>query len=105
MVSEAQVQQHYRNNKKAAEVGVILQTFLPRSPFANAARLRWTEGEGEATEHVLALYVELRSYPQSRTETINRATMVVLQARAKSAADLALLEAGLDFESTPLPLN
>ncbi len=98
VVSDAEVERHYLNNKKAAEAGVILQTYLERSPFANAVRMRWQEGG----EHVLALYVELRTYPRSRSETISRRTIVMLQAHAKTAAELARIERGLAFESAPL---
>lgn len=102
VVSDEEVADHYARNQRAAEAGVILQVYLPRSPYARVARLRWQEGEGEAAEHVLALFVELRSYPRSRSETINRTTLAMFRGRARTAADLEALEEGLAFASRPL---
>ena len=62
VISDAEVARHYANNERAPEAGVILQTYLPKTPFCRAARLRWSgpveepeeepaEGsEGEAAE-------------------------------------------------------
>ena len=102
VVSAVELERHYRNNKKAADAGVILQVYVPRSPFARALRLRWTEGEGEELEHVLAIYVELRSYPRVRSETVTRSALVVLQVRSADPEALSAFERGLDFESEPI---
>ena len=52
---------------------------------------------------LIALLIELRAYPRSRTETVARPCVVLLLAPAKDAADLDRLEEGLEFKSAPLP--
>jgi hypothetical protein len=100
VVTEEELERHYANNRRAPESGVILETFVPRSPYARACRLRWTDaGTGRAA---LALLVELRTYPRSRSETVSRTSIVLLLAHAPERELLDVLETGLELESRPL---
>jgi len=100
VVAQEDVERHYAANKRAPEDGVILKTYIPRSPFAEVCRLRWREAEEE--EEALCLLVELRSYPRSRSETITRSCVVLLFARATDPTVLTRWENGLDFRCRPI---
>ena len=100
VVSQEEIERHYENNKRAPDSGVILETFIPRSPFAPACRIRFREKGGQRAS--LALLVELRSYTRGRSETVTRSAILVLLARADDPEDLALLESGLALKSAPL---
>lgn len=100
VVSDEEVRHHYGNNKRAPDAGVILQTFLPRSPYARACSLRWTDAKSGRPS--FALLVELRTYPRSRSETVTRSSIVMLLARAGKSERLDALEEGIAFASTPL---
>ncbi len=100
VVSDAEVARHYANNRRAPDSGVILETFLPRSPYAQFCRLRYQDDE--TGEQVFTYMVELRTYPRSRSETITRACVVLLHVRAREVSVLEAVEAGLAFSSEPL---
>ncbi len=100
VVTPEELARHYAQNQRAPEAGVILQTFVPRSPFARACRLRWVDPT--TREPCLALLVELRTYPRSRSETVSRNSVVMLLARASGAELLDSFEADLAFTSAPL---
>jgi len=99
VVSQEEIEHHYANNRRAPDAGVILKTFIPRSPFARACRIRF---DGKDSRPSLAIFVELRAYPRSKSETVTRACVVMLLARADDAADLDQLEEALAFRSEPL---
>ena len=100
IVSAEEVAHHYGNNRRAPDAGVILRTFLPRSPYARACRLRWTDEKTGRPS--LALFVELRTYPRSRSETVARTSVVMLLARAGKQGPLDAFETDLEFTSRPL---
>ena len=100
IVSQEEIDHHYANNKRAPDAGVILATFIPRSPFANACRIRFVDKDGDRPS--LALLVELRSYPRSKSETVARSTVVLFVVRAADPTYLDQIADGLAFESDPL---
>ena len=102
-MDDAAVEQHYKNNARAPEGGVILKVFLPKSPFASICRLRWSDGEALDAGAGFAQFVELREYRRSRSEVITRVTVAMLLARAEVEADLDLLEDQLGLATRPLP--
>jgi hypothetical protein len=113
---DEEVAQHFRNNERAPEDGVILKVYLPKSPFPHVCQIRWNEPEKPAEEgtetteegalptkeHGWARFVELREYRRGRSELITRVYVVFLLARADDPADLELLESKLDLAIRPL---
>jgi hypothetical protein len=102
VVSDEELKQHYENNERAPEAGVILKVILPRSPYARVCRMNWTEPQEDGTTVFGRVwFVELRDYHRSRSEIVTGATAVMLLAEANREEDLDLLEKSLEFSSCP----
>ncbi len=101
VVSEEEIARHYAAAVRAPEAGVILKTYIPRSPYSRVYRVRWHDPETLLENTCLLL--EIRRYPRGRIgrETVMRSNAVLLFARAEERELLDRWEAGLAFRSRP----
>ncbi len=62
--------------------------------------MRFTEKDGSKPS--LAMLIELRDYPRSRSETVARSCILMFLVRAPEAANLERFEQEFAFQSAPL---